>query len=116
MSASHSLHPKAPNLLPETEEPVREHRQTQARVQDLHDKRSLFIEMNKQLMAEEQERFDMLEDIVRNVNPLRFEAWTRLYMRGRHELKMNWITINGLTPMIENENNGVSVEKTKELE
>jgi len=115
MSASQSLHPEVPELLVETE-PVREYRQTQARVQGLNDKRSLFIKMNKQLMAEERVRFNMLEDIVMNADPLRFEAWTRYHVRGRHELKMNWIAINGLTQMIENENNGASVEKTNELE
>ncbi len=102
-------------MLLETE-PVREHRQTQARVQDLHDKRSLFIEMNKQLMAEERVRSNMLEDIVKNVNPLRFEACTHLYMKGRIELKLNCIAIKGPTQRIEKEKNGASVGEIKELE
>ncbi len=116
MSASQSLHPKVSDIIPENEEPVREHHQTQNRVQDLHDKRSLFAQLNDQLMAEQRERAKMLEDIVRNVNPLRFEAWTRIYIRGRIELKLNCIAIKGLTQRIEKEKNEASVEEIKKLE
>lgn len=54
-------------------------------------------------MAEKRERANMLDEIIANANSHRFEAWTRSWLRGNHDIRMTCIAKNGLTEMLEKE-------------
>jgi len=88
----------------------------QARIQNLENKRPLFIQIMIQAMAERRERANMLDEIIANANSHRFEAWTRSWLRGNHDIRMTCIAKNGLTEMLEKEKNRAPTEKIKELE
>ena len=88
----------------------------QARIQILENKRSLFIQTMIQEMAEKRERANMLDEIIANANSHRFEAWTRSWLRGNHDIRKTCIAKNGLTKLLEKEKNRAPTEKIKELE